>query len=378
LVIITRLNNKKFLEIKLSDGLNILIISASKPYKGSGTGLTEYAYQLLSHIKKLLTKYDSIEELYALEKTERNNINGILKVNTSFKKKIAAIAAEKYDIIHITDQEIGFAAKILKKSGNKAKVITTIHDLSRFEKGLHRGVMQKAYNTLVKGSTKDAVKYSDYILCNSSQTYETVENRFGKKANMKVVLHGTNDSIINAKIQKSQKNEVFTVGYIGALMKHKNVIFILKAAKLLNKAKFSFLIYGTGVDMPILKKFKEDNSLSNVYIKGYLEEKDKVKTYDSFDAFVFPSLYEGLGHPILEAQACGLPVIIYKYGKISKEIRKYCFEAESPEHMAQIIEDLKKNGYNEKERKKAMEYARSFTWERCGRETLEAYQRVLR
>jgi len=44
-------------------------------------------------------------------------------------------------------------------------------------------------------------------------------------------------------------------------------------------------------------------------------------------------------------------------------VRNYCFEAESPEYMAQIIEQLKENGYNEKEGKKAIEYARSFTWE---------------
>jgi len=194
---------------------------------------------------------------------------------------------------------------------------------------------------------------------------------------MKVVLHGTNDTIINAKIPKRQKNEVFTVGYIGALMKHKNVIFILKAAKLLDKARFKFLIYGTGVDMPMLEKFKEDNNLSNVYIKGYLEEKNKVKAYDCFNAFVFPSLYEGLGYPILEAQGRGLPVIIYKYGKIPKEVRKYCFEAETPEHMAQIIEHLRANGYNGKERKKAMEYARSFTWEKTARETLGIYKKVV-
>ncbi len=46
--------------------------------------------------------------------------------------------------------------------------------------------------------------------------------------------------------------------------------------------------------------------------------------------------------------------------------------------MAQIIEDLKKNGYNEKLRRKATEYARSFTWERCARETLEVYKKILR
>ena len=71
-------------------------------------------------------------------------------------------------------------------------------------------------------------------------------------------------------------------------------------------------------------------------------------------------------------------MIIYKYGKIPKEVRRYCFEAESPEHMAQIIEELKENGYNEKERKKAIEYARSFTWEKTAKETLEAYEKVLR
>jgi glycosyltransferase involved in cell wall biosynthesis len=76
----------------------------------------------------------------------------------------------------------------------------------------------------------------------------------------------------------------------------------------------------------------------------------------------------------LEAQACGLPVIIYKKGKIPKEVRKYCFEAESPEHMAQIIESIKENGYNEKLRKKATKYARGFTWDKCAKSTFETYR----
>jgi len=65
-----------------------------------------------------------------------------------------------------------------------------------------------------------------------------------------------------------------------------------------------------------------------------------------------------------------------RYSKIAKEVRKYCFEAESPEHMAQIIEQLKENGYNEKERKKAMEYVRGFTWEKTARETLKVYKKI--
>ena len=162
-------------------------------------------------------------------------------------------------------------------------------------------------------------------------------------------------------------------------MKHKNVIFLLKAAEILkSKPGYKFVIYGTGIDKNMLLRFKHDNSLDNVDFNGYLKEDSKLKAYDAFDTFAFPSLYEGLGSPILEAKSRGLPVIIYKYGKIPKEVRKYCFEAESPEHMAQIIEDLKENGYNEKLKKKATKYARTFTWERCARETIDAYIKILK
>ena len=359
--------------------MNILLISTSKPYKGSGTGLTEYAYQLSEHLKLMLSNGSSIDFLYSLSDSKRNNIKGLLYANTSFKKMIANVPKDKYDVIHITDHEIGFAAKILKKKGNRAKIITTIHDLSRFEKGLHRGLSQKVYDKLVQGSVKDAIKYSDFILCNSSQTLNTVTEKFGPIKNIKVVSHGTNDVIIKAKIPKRKHHKKFVVGYIGALMKHKNVIFLLKAARILkSKLGYKFVIYGTGIDKNILLRFKQNYCLDNVEFNGYLKEDSKLKAYDSFDAFAFPSLYEGLGYPILEAQSRGLPVIIYKYGKIPKEVRKYCFEAESPEHMAQIIENLKGIGYNEKLRKKATAYARSFTWEKCARETLEAYKKVLK
>jgi glycosyltransferase involved in cell wall biosynthesis len=115
-----------------------------------------------------------------------------------------------------------------------------------------------------------------------------------------------------------------------------------------------------------------------VHLKGYAPGEKIIEIYDSFDIFVFPTPYESFGLPILEAQSRGLPVIIYKYGKIPKEVRKYCFEAESPEHMTRIIENLKENGYNEKLKEKATAYARSFTWEKCARETIDAYIKILK
>ena len=152
--------------------------------------------------------------------------------------------------------------------------------------------------------------------------------------------------------------------------------FGIKAANTIKSKNIFFDIWGK-------KEFEYEylvriSKNKNINFKGFAPEKNLIDIYDSFNAFIFPSYHEGEGLPILEAQSRGLPVIIYKYGKTPKEVKKYCFEAESPEHMAQIINDLKENGYNKKLRKKATEYARSFTWERCARETFNIYQMVLK
>ena len=91
---------------------------------------------------------------------------------------------------------------------------------------------------------------------------------------------------------------------------------------------------------------------------------------------VFPSMYEGFDLPILEAQARGLPVIIYKKGGISKEIRKYCLGARGEKHMAGIIGDLRRNGYDIRIKKKTMEYVRSFTWAKCAQKTSKSYMEL--
>ncbi|MGC8649042.1 MAG: hypothetical protein ACP5UN_02385, partial [Candidatus Micrarchaeia archaeon] len=121
--------------------MKIAAVSIVEPKAGSGFGITEYNYQLINHIR-MLDKSIKIDIIYALTEAKRNNILGLIYTNTLFKKKIKKIAKNNYDIVHIIDHEIGFAAKILKKESPNLKIITMIHDLARFEKGMHRGATQ--------------------------------------------------------------------------------------------------------------------------------------------------------------------------------------------------------------------------------------------
>ncbi len=214
---------------------------------------------------------------------------------------------------------------------------------------------------------------SDYLIVISSQTKEeAIKLGFDKNK-----IFVTNLGIDNRFLKPHQKmiKRSFKVGYIGTLQYRKNVKFLIDAFKCSLDKNISLEIFGKGPDYANLENLSRNDP--RIKLNGFCAEKEIINTYDSFDIFAFPSFYEGFGLEIFEAQSRGLPVIIYKYGKIPKEVRKYCFEAESPEHMAQIIEDLKENGYNEKLRKKATEYARSFTWEKCAKETLEVYKKVL-
>ena len=74
--------------------------------------------------------------------------------------------------------------------------------------------------------------------------------------------------------------------------------------------------WGTGV-FPDLPKYAEELNITD-YVRwiGYVAEEDKPSLYRLADVFVFPSIYEGFGLPILEAMACGTPVVANEVSSI--------------------------------------------------------------
>ena len=334
-----------------------------------GQGIPRYINELYNNAKKFESQYGiHVEKLYTKRYYKKLGDALSFELDTIINRR----NWENYDIIHVPN---GFF--IPHNIPKDKKYITTIHDVNpipvktnnmrylirdRIWRAvmLHRGIV---YNT----------KIADRIIVNSTQTRDEVIKLGKEKRYIDVVNLGI-DKRFMSHIRETRSSNKCTIGYIGSFATNKNVEFIIEASKLLNKS-FKFDIWGAKT-YDYANLILRASSDKKVTFKGFAPEEQLAKVYDSFDAFVFPSLYEGFGIPIFEAQTRGLPVIIYKHGKIPKEVRKYCFEAESPEHMARIIEDLKENGYNEKSRKKATEYARGFTWEKTARETLEVYKKV--
>ena len=354
--------------------MKICIVDIQKPHAGSGSGIGEYTYQLVKGLKK--KKNVEVTEFYAVQRVGRFDIKNLIYINTLFKAKLASLAKRDFDIIHITNHEIGFAAKILKQRGTKAKIITTIHDAIRLHSRHSDSMLQRHYNRLVKVSIKDACEFSDMVMFDSTLTKMEISKFFTYNEGIVISL-GVKDNLMkNPAVKK--RNTPFIVGYIGSFGINKNVISILNVAKILKESSIRFHIYGNGPEYDKLLAFKDKNDLSNVEFKGFAPEDRLAEIYDSFDVFFFPSVYEGFGMPILEAQARGLPVIVFQKSLIPKETKKCCINAKDEKDAASIILDLKRKGFDKKDRNAEIKYARGFTWEKFLQDTYSAYKRVLK
>lgn len=355
--------------------MRIAFINTIKPVPGSGDGITEYAYQLYEKFRV----NNRVDLVYGLEESKRFDVVGNLALNTIFKPKIKDLAKTNYDIIHVTNQEVGFAAKLLKNAGSKAKIVTTVHDLMRLHEhenrvDYHKGVLQSAFNYMVSSSIYDSIKYSDMVLFCASTVQKDALKRFDI-SNWRTTLLGPKETFRKAKIPPKKKEKYFNIGFVGALAFRKNVMFILKTAMLMkNDERYRFIIWGSGAEKQNLLDFKEEKQLDNVSFMGFAPEKEIMKIYDGFDLFFYPSLEEGSSLPILDAQARSLPVIVEKHNHMDIEVTKYCIPANNPKDAANIIKKLASKGYDAKSSKISTEYARSFSWDRVARETMDVYK----
>ena len=138
----------------------------------------------------------------------------------------------------------------------------------------------------------------------------------------------------------------------------------------------NFVIAGTGPQLESLKKLKDNLFLKNVDFKGFVPDSKMRQVYNSFDLFIFPSLYEGFGLPPLEAMACGVPCLISNLGSLPEIGGKssVIIDINNLPQSAEIIKNLIKNKAKLATlSKKSIIRSKKFTWKFCAEKTLEVY-----
>ena len=112
---------------------------------------------------------------------------------------------------------------------------------------------------------------------------------------------------------------------------------------------------------------------------GWIEEVDKPLLYGAARAFVFPSRYEGFGLPVLEAMACGTPVVTTNVSSLPELVGPHAFQIapDDTKHLASplIALTIQEETHHDMANR-AYQQAARFTWEQTARQTLQAYRDV--
>lgn len=119
---------------------------------------------------------------------------------------------------------------------------------------------------------------------------------------------------------------------------------------------------------------EEDSAPEGVRFLGYVAHDDLPELYRGAEAFVFPSLFEGFGIPVVEAMASGTPTVVSTHPSLDEASGDAAVRVEpaSPEAIAAGIETALTEGRALVPR--GLEHARKFTWRACGEAMLRGYE----
>jgi glycosyltransferase involved in cell wall biosynthesis len=217
-------------------------------------------------------------------------------------------------LLHGLSNELPFG-----KSGNLKKIVT-IHDLLFMR-------YPQLYNLVDIGIYKQKVRWAcnnaDRIIAVSKQTaHDLIEFLKVPQEKIDVVYQGCHksfrqeyDSFVLDRISTKYKLPQDFILNVGTIEERKNALLILKAmAALKNKASIPLVIVGkpTAYKEVIVKYAREHNLLNELHFRHDVSFEDLPKVYQLSKMFVYPSVFEGFGIPILEALCSRVPVISSK------------------------------------------------------------------
>lgn len=280
------------------------------------------------------------------------------------------------DIIHVheTCPPYSSAAYLFVK---KYPVVLTIHNLLSQESEFHSFIT----NLLTVRHEKLMLsKIQNFIVC-SPQIKDIVCRITRSKVYM--IPNGIDVNFKREKILNEKQNNVIL--YVGRLLRRKGVDLLINAIPIIIKKipDIKLIIVGSGPEEENLKNLAKKRGLEKIIqFEGFVSEEKKFAFLDIADIFVLPSLSEPFGIAILEAMACGKPVIGSNVGGIpfiiENEKTGFLFESQNVCELAEKIIIL----LNEKELRDRMgkaghEKAMEFSWNNIAKETVEVYNKIM-
>jgi glycosyltransferase involved in cell wall biosynthesis len=268
--------------------------------------------------------------------------------------------------------------------------VLTIHDLVGY---LHPELSQRGSGFYYKLLLPASVKRSDRLIAVSDTVKESVVKNLGVNPDkIDVIYHGVrsnftkiNDKDELVRVQRKYNLPNDFILFVGNIEPRKNLPFLIQAFERLKKL--------SGIDHKLVIVGKKGWKYDRVYetvkalklqeevlFTGYVPDTDLPAIYNLASVFVLPSLYEGFGIPVIEAMACGVPVVTSGKGALSEIGGSAAFQSgiESPEDLANAMyQMIKDRAMRDRYISAGFLRAKSFSWKKSATQTIATYEKVL-
>jgi glycosyltransferase involved in cell wall biosynthesis len=206
------------------------------------------------------------------------------------------------------------------------------------------------------------------------------------KDKIEVVYHGVSEKFKPIRLEKKFPLEEPFVLHVGNFHFQKNVSRILKAYDLIRKwglrlklvlvgSPWKIKDYYVTLDMVNRSKFSRD-----IVLTRYISHDNLPLVYNSADLYVHPSLHESFGLPILEAMACGIPVLtsnVYSMPEIAGDAAVFVNPYSTNQIAAAMYTLLTDSKLRREKSQKGLRRAKQFTWEKAAYATFKIYDKVI-
>lgn len=346
-------------------------------------GVSRYTKELVNHLLEIDFQNEYILFGTSLRKQgELKDFFKSLKRKTRIHSKFFSIPPTVLEILfnrlHVSiDTFIGdaqvFHSSDWTQPGSKAKKVTTIHDvIALIQPELFDPKTVNVQRSRLKWVKSEVDKI---IAVSKNSKKDIVETLQIPPSKIVVIYEAASESCYPRK-----SREIEEVKRRLGIKKDYILAVTTRSSQKLAQLPEAFKSLKKNFDLSLVIVGDAPESLDGVVKTGYLNEEDLAGLYSGAKVFAFPSFYEGFGLPVLEAMACGAPVVCSNTSSLPEvggDAAVYV-DPQSKESLQKGIEQvltLSPNEYaNLKE--KSIGQAKKFSWETIAKETLEVYREV--
>lgn len=301
----------------------IIGIDASRAFLKRRTGIEEYAYQTIKHLRGVIPETDTVV-LYVRKKltliSGRKLMVRLPEIDFDLPKNwsVRGIWAPRFwTQIALSWQlwcrppEVLFVPAHTVPFIHPKRSVVTIH-------GLEYEFCTAGYSPWARFYMRASIRFScrvaETVICVSENTKQDVIRLYGTPAEKIVVIYEGYAQGHEERARGTVKNSEPYLLFIGRLEERKNIVRMIEAFEIL-KEKYGIphrlkLVgkpgFGYGKIQDKLRTSRYRDAIDEC---GYVTEQEKWVLLKNAEVFLFPTLYEGFGIPVLEAQSVGVPVV---------------------------------------------------------------------